>query len=144
MDVDRWLTDLAADKQQLSMLAESANGVTPERDAKLAELKAIIEQKIRHPSTNNHGEENRKIIVFCAFADTAAYLYEQLEDWARNKLRVHIALVSGGTKPNRTTFGKADFTQILTNFSPRAKQRAKMKSMLQDGEIDILSQRCPF
>ncbi|HUX90820.1 MAG TPA: helicase-related protein [Gallionellaceae bacterium] len=138
MDVDRWLADLASDKQQLSMLAETANGVTPERDAKLAELKKIIEQKVRHPTTNNLGEENRKIIVFCAFADTAAYLYENLEDWARNKLSVHIALVSGGAKPNRTTFGHADYSQILTNFSPRAKQRAKMKTMPQDGEIDIL------
>lgn len=138
MDVDRWLTDLASDKQQLSMLAESADGVTPERDAKLAELKKIIEQKVRHPTTNSLGEENRKIIVFCAFADTAAYLYENLEDWARNKLSVHIALVSGGAKPNRTTFGHADYSQILTNFSPRAKQRAKMKSMPQDSEIDIL------
>ncbi|MBI4741495.1 MAG: DEAD/DEAH box helicase family protein, partial [Betaproteobacteria bacterium] len=138
MDVDRWLADLASDKQQLSMLAESADGVTPARDAKLVELKKLIEQKIRHPSTNNQGEENRKIIVFCAFADTAAYLYEQLEDWARTLLSVHIALVSGGAKPNRSTFGKPEFSQILTNFSPRAKQRAKMKSMPQDGEIDIL------
>jgi SNF2 family DNA or RNA helicase len=138
MDVDRWLADLVSDKQRLSMLAESADGVTPERDAKLAELKQIIEQKVRHPSTNTQGEENRKIIVFCAFADTAAYLYEELEDWARTKLSVHIALVSGGAKPNRTTFGQAEFTQILINFSPRAKQRAKMKSMPQDGEIDIL------
>jgi hypothetical protein len=39
MDVDRWLADLTRDKQQLSMLAESADGVTPDRDAKLAELK---------------------------------------------------------------------------------------------------------
>ena len=31
MDVDRWLADLAADKRQLSMLAESAGGVSPER-----------------------------------------------------------------------------------------------------------------
>jgi len=138
MDVDRWLADLASDKQQLSMLAESADGVTPERDAKLAELKKIIEQKVRHPSTNNNGEENRKIIVFCAFADTADYLYEALENWVQVTLSVHIALVSGGARPNRTTFGKADFTQILTNFSPRAKQRAKMKSMPQVGEIDIL------
>ena len=53
-------------------------------------------------------------------------------------MNVHIALVSGGAKPNRTTFGHADFTQILINFAPRAKQRAKMKSMPQDGEIDIL------
>lgn len=138
MDVDRWLADLTSDKQQLSMLAESANGITPERDAKLAELKQIIEHKVRHPSTNNRGEENRKIIVFCAFADTAAYLYEQVEGWALNRLGVHTALVSGGTKPNRATFGQMDFNHILTNFSPKAKRRAKMKSMPQDDEIDIL------
>ncbi len=136
--VDDWLKDLKADKQRLALLHSVAKEVTPDRDAKLAELKAIIEKKVRHPTTNNHGAENRKIIVFCAFADTAAYLYENLEDWARNKLNVHIALVSGGAKPNRTTFGQAEFTQILTNFSPRAKQRAKMRTMPQDGEIDIL------
>jgi SNF2 family DNA or RNA helicase len=138
MDVDRWLADLVRDKQQLSMLAESADGVTPARDAKLAELKKIIEHKVRHPSTNQQGEENRKIIVFCAFADTAAYLYENLENWARDTLKIHIALVSGGTRPNRTTFGQVDFSQILTHFSPRAKQRAKMKSLPQEGEIDLL------
>ena len=139
MDVDRWLADLATDKRQLSMLAESAGGVTPERDAKLTELKAIIKAKagIGH-TTNNRGEANRKIIVFCAFADTAAYLYEQLEPWATTTLRSHIALVSGGARPNRSTFGAAEFNQILTNFAPRAKQRAKMSKMPQDGEIDIL------
>ena len=70
IEVGRWLADLASDKQQLSMLAESAQGVTPERDAKLAELKKIIEHKVIRPSRNTCGEENRKIIVFTAFADT--------------------------------------------------------------------------
>jgi superfamily II DNA/RNA helicase len=37
----------------------------------------------------------------------------------------------------RATFGKSDFNHILTNFAPRAKQRAKMPSMPQEGEIDI-------
>ena len=46
MDVDRWLADLAADKRQLSMLAESASAVGPDRDAKLAELKTLIETKV--------------------------------------------------------------------------------------------------
>ena len=76
--------------------------------------------------------------LFCAFADTAAYLYDNLRDWARDSLNVHIALVSGGAKANQTTFGKADFTEILVNFSPRAKQRDKIRSMPQDDEIDIL------
>ncbi|TXH26952.1 MAG: ATP-dependent helicase [Elusimicrobia bacterium] len=138
LDVDAWLKDLATDKQQLSLLAETAQSVDAKRDAKLAELKKIIEHKVKHPSTNAAGHENRKIIVFCAFADTAAYLYEELEEWARKKLNTHIALISGGARPNRTTFGQADFTRILINFAPRSKQRAKMKSMPQDAEIDIL------
>jgi SNF2 family DNA or RNA helicase len=138
LDIDRWLKDLATDKQQLSLLSDAAQAVNPTRDAKLAKLKELIEQKVRHPDRNNQGEENRKVIVFCAFADTAAYLYEALEPWARKTLGLHIALVSGGSKPNRTTFGKADFSQILTNFSPRAKQRAKIKSIPQDDEIDIM------
>jgi SNF2 family DNA or RNA helicase len=138
LDVAAWLQDLARDKQQLALLADSAQAVTPERDAKLAELKKLIKQKVTHPTINISAEENRKIVVFCAFADTAAYLYEQLEDWAQNELNVHIALVSGGARPNRTTFGKAEYSQILTNFAPRSKQRKKMKSMPQDGEIDLL------
>ncbi len=138
MDVAAWLADLATDKQQLALLADAAQAVDAARDAKLAELKRLIEHKVRHPSTNTLGEENRKVIVFCAFADTAAYLYEELEDWSRNTLGAHIALVSGGARPNRSTFGQAEFTRILTNFAPRAKQRAKMKSMPQDGEIDLL------
>jgi SNF2 family DNA or RNA helicase len=138
LKVDAWLKDLAADKQQLSMLAETAKTVVVDRDAKLIELKKIIENKVRHPTKNSKGEFNRKAIVFCAFADTAAYLYEALETWARKELGVHIALVSGGARPNRSTFGKADFGHILTNFAPRAKNRAKMKTMPQDQEIDIL------
>ena len=138
MRVDKWLEDLSADKKQLARLARDADDVTPERDAKLDALKTLIKNKVAKPTTNIKGEANRKIIVFCAFADTAAYLYEQLEGWATTALKVHIALVSGGARPNRATFGKADFNQILTNFAPRAKQRAKMPSMPQAGEIDIL------
>lgn len=138
LDVARWLQDLSRDKQQLALLADNAKAVTPERDAKLAKLKALIEHKVRHPSVNNLGEANRKLIVFCAFADTAAYLYEQLEGWVRQHLKVHIALVSGGARPNRTSFGQADYAQILTNFAPRAKQRLKMRAMPQGDEIDIL------
>jgi len=138
MDVDRWLADLAADKRQLAMLAESASAVSPARDAKLAELKTIIHSKVTQPSTNAHGEANRKIIVFCAFADTAAYLYEQLEGWATDTLKVNIGLVSGGARPNRCTLGKPEFNQILTNFAPRAKQRHKMPALAQTTEIDIL------
>ncbi|OAI18315.1 ATP-dependent helicase [Methylomonas koyamae] len=138
LDVSAWLEDLKQDRDQLALLAGVANDVTPERDAKLADLRTLIEEKVRNPTINAKGEQIRKIIVFCAFADTATYLYGNLRDWARETLNVHIALVSGGAKNCQTTFGKVEFTQILTNFAPRAKQREKIKSMPQEGEIDIL------
>ena len=138
IDVDAWVRDLKKDKQQLSGLQVAAQSVGVERDAKLKELKARIEAKVRNPSITRDGVENRKALVFTAFADTAAYLYRALVKWAREELGVHVALVSGGTVGNQTTFGSAEFNHILTNFSPRAKNRAKMKTMPQEGEIDLL------
>lgn len=138
IDVDRWLQDLAHDKDQLQRLYQAASAVSPERDAKLAELKELIRDKAQNPTSDKDGKKNRKVLVFTAFADTAAYLFNTLKDWAINDLRVHIALVSGGSTENKTTFGMNEFSNILTNFSPISKNRDKVKSMKQDEEIDIL------
>ena len=51
-----------------TILLEAMN-VTPDRDAKLLELKTLIEDKIQNPIN----PENRKVIIFTAFADTARY-----------------------------------------------------------------------
>jgi len=119
------------------LLHSAAETVTPERDAKLKELKQFIERKVKEPTTNKRGELNKKVLVFTAFADTAAYLFDSLHAWAHKELGIHIALVTGGGG-NHTTFGKLDFHQILTNFSPRSKNRDKIESMPKDGEIDLL------
>jgi len=132
-----WLKDLQKDKQQLSLLHASAEAVTPERDAKLKELKELINRKVKDPTTNNLGQPNKKVLVFTAFADTAAYLFDALRSWAHKDLGIHIALVAG-SGDNHTTFGKTEFNQILTNFSPRSKHRDKLPAMRQDGEIDLL------
>ena len=137
LKLNDWLRDLQKDKQQLSLLHSSAEAVTPERDAKLKELKRLIERKVKDPTTNKRGESNKKVLVFTAFADTAEYLYHALWSWAHKELGIHLALVTGGGG-NQTTFGKTDFNQILTNFSPRSKNRDKIPSMAQAGEIDLL------
>ncbi len=137
LHLDKWLKDLQRDKQQLSLLHSSAEAVTPERDAKLKELKQLIERKVKDPTTNKRGELNKKVLVFTAFADTANYLFTVLTSWAHKELGIHIALVTGGGG-NHTTFGKTDYNQILTNFSPRSKNRDKIPSMPQNGEIDLL------
>ncbi len=137
LKLNDWLEDLQKDKEQLSILHSSATMVTPERDAKLDELKKLIRTKVQNPTTNKRGEPNQKVLVFTAFADTASYLFDALVSWASKDLGVHVALVSGGGH-NHTTFGKTDFNQILTNFSPRSKNRDKIQSMPQSGEIDLL------
>jgi hypothetical protein len=138
LDLDRWLIDLANDRAQLSALYEEARKVSVARDAKLGHLKDLLRQKVQHPSVTRDGRSNRKVLVFTAFADTARYLYDVLKELARKELKGHIAMVSGGATPNLTTFGTNDFNHILTNFSPLSKSRAKMRSMPQDEEIDIL------
>jgi len=138
IDVDRWLVDLRRDRDQLHSLELSAREIIPSRDAKLAELKRLIEHKVKHPTTDKMGRPNRKLLVFTAFADTAIYLYDSLHKWAREDLGIHLAMVSGGSTENKTTFGRNDFNQILTNFSPVAKHRDKMRSMPHENEIDLL------
>ncbi len=132
-DVRRWRQELEDDRVQLTKLATAASSVTPERDRKLVALKEMIAAKVRSPIN----AENRKVIVFTAFADTAAYLYEQLSGWAKGELGVESALVTG-TGANRTTFVglRTDIHTLLTNFSPRSKERAAAADA--PGEIDLL------
>ena len=137
LNVDKWLEDLKQDHDQLSRLYHSAIKITPDRDAKLAELKKLIAEKVKHPTIAKNDQPNCKVLVFTHFADTATYLYDTLRQWVTEELEIHIAMVSGGSE-NKATFGRNEFSHILTNFSPVAKKRDKMKSMPQDGEIDLL------
>ena len=138
LDTERWLEDLQRDREQLELPHLYAKDVTVDRDAKLAKLKELIAEKVKQPTKNKKGRPNRKVLIFTAFADTAAYLYKGLEQWATKELGIHIAMVSGGTSGNKTSFGKTEFSNILTNFSPKSKKRHKMKFMPQDEEIDLL------
>ncbi|MBA3810920.1 MAG: helicase [Caulobacteraceae bacterium] len=125
----RWRQDLVDDRKQLTTLLRRARAVTPDKDAKLAALRAFIAKKIAAPF--NPG--NRKIIVFTAFADTAEYLYRQLAPTAG----LAAALVTG-TGGNRTTLKglRTDLSSILTTFSPRSKSRSE--EFAGEGEIDLL------
>ncbi|MXV83175.1 ATP-dependent helicase [Candidatus Poribacteria bacterium] len=138
LDTERWLKDLQNDREQLELPHLYAKDVTDDRDAKLAKLKKLIAKKVKEPTKNKEGKPNRKVLVFTAFADTAKYLYDALEQWATEDLGVHIGRVSGGTSGNKTTFGRTEFGNILTNFSPKSKKRHLMKTMPQDKEIDLL------
>ena len=132
-----WLKDLKKDKDQLRILFNAAQDVVPDTDAKLAELKKLIAAKVAKPTTNKLDEPNKKVLVFTAFADTATYLYDSLLEWGTKQLGIHMALVCGGGD-TQTTLGGSAYDQILTNFSPRAKHRAKIPSMPQKDEVDLL------
>jgi SNF2 family DNA or RNA helicase len=132
LELDKWLKDLEEDRAALSDIYNNAVAVTPDRDAKLKELKEQIVYKLKHPINGT----NKKILIFTAFADTAEYLYKNLEPWITKDLQLQCALVVGSF--TKTTFGKNDFSNILTNFSPLSKNRARLEKMPQDKEIDIL------
>jgi hypothetical protein len=134
-DVDRlrWRQDLAEDRGRLATLLSAAAVIEASRDDKLSKLRAVIDAKIRQPL--NPG--NRKVIVFTAFADTAAYLYGELAPWVEKTHGLHAALVTG-TGRNQTTMPglRSDLGSILTSFAPRAKERSP--DFAAEGEIDLL------
>jgi len=132
LELTDWLADLGRDKEALIDLYNNAVAVTPDRDAKLKDLKKLIQDKINQPINIR----NTKVLVFTAFADTANYLYDELKTWVHKELKLNIALVAGSH--SKTSFGKSEYSNILTNFSPIAKNRNKMNSMPQEGGIDIL------
>jgi ERCC4-related helicase len=132
MNVELWLADLSKDKDALNTLYNTALAVGSNRDAKLDELKKIIRCKVNTPIN----ADNKKVIVFTAFADTAEYLYDNLKEWCQKTLQQHIALVCGSF--TKTSYGKNDYDSILTNFSPISKNREKLTQMDKDQEIEIL------
>lgn len=133
LHLEEWLEDLKKDKEALIDLHNNAKVVTPERDAKLAELKKIIKTKAYDQPIN---KGNRKLLLFTAFADTASYLYDNLKDMVQKELGLNIALVLGTS--SKTTYGKNDYDSILTNFSPLSKRRDQFSSNEPENEIDIL------
>lgn len=134
LDLVRWKQDLEEDKLRLSKLHKETKTIDSERDAKLVQLKELIHDKIRQPLNT----DNKKVIVFTAFADTASYLYEQISSWAKDQHTINTALVTG-TGSNKTTMKgiRTDLNELLTNFSPRSKERNKIYPELTE-EIDIL------
>ncbi len=133
VDLVRWRQDLVEDRNRLSTLLSAASQVTPDRDAKLAAVRRVIEQKCRRPINAS----NQKVLIFTAFADTAEYLYEHLAFWAGESLKLESAVVTG-TGRNHTTLStiRKDFSSILTAFAPRTKERPD--DLAHEGELDLL------
>lgn len=133
VDLIRWKQDLIEDRNRLATLLAAAQQVDASRDAKLAALRQMIEDKCRHPINSG----NQKIIVFTAFSDTAHYLYAQLAPWAKSTLGIDAALVTGSAGIQTTLPGlRKSMSGVLSAFAPRAKERPE--ELAAEGEIDLL------
>ena len=135
-DVDkiRWKQDLEGDLEKLETLLAESLEVDSKRDNKLKVLKENITYKINNPFNAN----NKKVIIFTAFADTAEYLYKHIHQWAKDEFGVESCLITGGGT-NKTTLNtkNKDLNSLLTHFSPISKSRDKVDSTATK-EIDIL------
>lgn len=133
MDIPSWKHDLAGDHLIISDLLGSMELVAPEDDAKLQHIIRIIEEKMSSPINPN----NKKVIVFTAYADTANYLFRNLAPHFQNKDGTHTGLVTGSDSPKSTLEKHYDFQSILTLFAPRAKEKAAIMPE-EPEELDIL------
>ena len=133
MDVQSWQHDLKGDLALIDALLASMDMIRPEDDTKLQHLKAQIREKINNPIN----PDNRKILIFTAFADTANFLYENIASDILQTKGMNSAKVTGSGAPKTTLKKTYDFQSILTLFSPRAKEKHLI--MPDDSnEIDIL------
>ncbi len=135
MDTISWLADLRADSETLMQLMFFVDDITPEHDFKLQTLLRTIEQKIENPIN----DENKKVIIFTAFSDTAEYLYDNVSKHVKQQYNLNTALITGSVD-GRTTCPKLrnDLNTVLTCFSPISKQKDLLLGINNKDEIDIL------
>ena len=135
MDTVSWKRDLAADLEVLELLRLMLGDITPEHDTKLQTLKEVVYNKIDNPVNGN----NKKVIIFTAFSDTAEYLYNNLAEQILKEKGLHTAMITGDID-SRSTLKlrrKMDFNTLLTLFSPLSKEKAAIFPDIKD-EIDVL------
>lgn len=134
MDYVSWRTKLEHDRKIFDDLLKMIEPVTDEHDLKLKQLKKIIREKISHPIN----DDNKKILIFTAYADTADYLYGEIADLFKDEVGINTAVVTGTRNPSSTIKTiRADFNDILTCFSPLSKNRSALFET-SPGDIDIL------
>jgi SNF2 family DNA or RNA helicase len=132
LDTLRWEEDLKSDMSILNDLREKILGIKGEKDTKLKTLFRILDDKIENPPNL----DNRKIIIFTAFADTAAYLYNSIHTYLNKKHGLHTALITGDRKTSNSNIPD-DFNKLLTSFSPLSKDKKFLYPNLTES-IDIL------
>ena len=135
MDYISWQQEIKGDLEIIRLLLTMLESITPEHDSKLQQLVADLQHKFAHPINGN----NKKVLIFTAFSDTALYLYDCLADKIKNKYGLNVALVTGDVEARSTMKlkEKLDFNKVLTLFSPISKEREAIYPHLHEN-IDVL------
>ena len=134
MDYKSWRTYLEQDVETLNLLLLMLKDITPRHDSKLQQLIEDLNQKFTNPING----ENKKVLIFTAFSDTAEYLYSELSDLIHDEYGLNVAMVTGSVDGMCTIKKlKADFNTILTLFSPVSKDRDVLFPDT-NNEIDVL------
>ncbi|MBN2745225.1 MAG: DEAD/DEAH box helicase family protein [Bacteroidales bacterium] len=133
IDKPRWEEDLHADREILEELLNAVRLITEDKDLKLIKLKENIENKINNPINPN----NKKIIIFTAFADTANYLFKALNKPIRKQHQINTALITGSKRTSSIKKIPSDLNTFLTLFSPKSKNKTITYPEIQE-EIDLL------
>ena len=133
MDRKRWREDLSEDLEVLTGILHLIEPVRGDADLKLSNLKQKIENKVLTP----FNKDNKKVIVFTAFADTANYLYEELQSYFEDNHSINTTLITGSKRLTNIQNIGNDLNTLLTCFSPRSKGKAQLYPKLKQ-EIDLL------
>ena len=135
-DMD-WLSyerDILADVEEIQILLSMIKDIDPAHDAKLIEICEEIKAKALNPIN----PENKKVLIFTAFADTANYLYEHVSRYAKKELGLECAIITGDTCKSTIKRVPSTMHDILTCFSPVSKERDVVAHSLMDCDIDIV------
>lgn len=134
MDYKTWRAELTLDIEVLNSLMSMLNVITPKYDGKLQSLLKVISEKIENPININ----NKKVLIFSAFSDTAEYLYEHVSAYIKEKYGLNTAVITGSIDGKTTIKNfKATLNNVLTCFSPISKDKSVLLPDSND-EIDIL------
>ena len=98
-----------------------------EQDEKLDELEKLLHEKQQ--------SQNKKIVIFTAYSDTAKFLYDEL----RLRGFSHIASVSGTAIYSSGNHHTNDFQEVLQSFAPYSKlyKEKDWSQLYEDSQLDV-------